>query len=113
MKPVPRRMVVKWIIDSWKQLSEELIVKSFRCCTVTLPTNGEADEISCFKSGKLCEAGRKMLDEQMKLLNNPEIRERDQFQFTDDDIHDAIPEFHIVDGDATDDEEDNLEIEID
>ena len=69
MKPAPRRRVVEWILNSWKSMPVELNAKLFRSCTLTLPNDGqEDDQISCFKPGRTCEAGREILNQQMKLL---------------------------------------------
>ena len=69
MKPAPRPRVVEWILNSWKSMPVELNAKLFRSCTLTLPNDGqEDDQISCFKLGRPCEAGREILNQQMKLL---------------------------------------------
>ena len=43
LKTVPRT-IVQWVVDGWKVLPADLIKKSFRCCALTLPTTGEADD---------------------------------------------------------------------
>ena len=90
-----------------------MIRKSFRCCALTLATDGSEDEeITCFKEGKPCAAGKRVLEEQMKLFNNPESRDINPFLVDDNDIGAAMPDIEAVDSDATDDDEDNLDVEM-
>ena len=35
LKPPPRRTIVNWILDSWNQLSSEMVSKSFKACALT------------------------------------------------------------------------------
>ena len=35
MKPVPRRLIVMWIIDAWKEVKQEMVIDSFKRCAVT------------------------------------------------------------------------------
>ena len=80
---------------------------------MTLATDGsEDDEITCFKVGKPCESGRKVLDEQMKLLNCPESRDIDPFLVDEDDIAAAMPDIETIDSDGTDDEGDDLDLDV-
>ena len=59
MKPVPRRLVVEWIIKSWEEISNETVANSMKSCALALAVDGTEDGlISCFKEGKKCEAGR-------------------------------------------------------
>ena len=114
MKPVPCRMVVKWVIDAWKELPQDIIKKSFRCCALSLPVDGSRDnEISCFKEGKPCESGRKVLEQQMTVFLNPEDRDHDPFEVTEDDINDAVPEILLIERDDIDDVEEDIDIEVD
>ena len=106
MKTAPRRKVVEWILNSWKSTPVELIAKSFRSCTLTLPNDGQEDgQISCFKPGRLCEASRETLNQQMKLLTdeslhiNPFCRD-----ITDSDMEDAGEETNTIESDKEIDE---------
>lgn len=73
LKPPPRREVVQWILKSWEKLSKEMIRDSFVSCAVTCNTDGsEDDKITCFKEGKPCHDGRKMLKEQFEYINSEE-----------------------------------------
>ena len=35
LKPPPRRTIVNWMLDSWNQLSSEMVSKSFKACALT------------------------------------------------------------------------------
>ena len=92
MKSAARRKAPEWILNSWKSMLVELIAKLFRSCALTLPNDGqEDDQISCFKPGRPSEAGREILNQQMKLLTdesfhiNPFSRD-----ITDSNMQDAI-----------------------
>ena len=53
MKPVPRRLVVEWVIKSWEELSNETVSSSMESCALGLAIDGSEDNlISCFKEGK-------------------------------------------------------------
>ena len=57
MKPVPRRLVVEWVIESWQGISNKTLAKSMKSCDLALAIDGTQDNlISCFKKGKKCAA---------------------------------------------------------
>ena len=61
MKPVPRRLVVEWVIKSWQDISNETLAKSMKLCVTVkaLAIDGmQGDLISCFKEGKKCATGK-------------------------------------------------------
>ena len=68
MKPVPRRLVVEWIIKSREEISNETVVNSMKSCALALTVDGDDGLITCFKEGKKCEAGRALLESQMRLF---------------------------------------------
>ena len=106
MKPPPRSTIVNWILESWKELSPDLIRKSFKACALTSATDGTEDkEIHCFKEGQPCEAGLNMLKEQIELSNG---NEANPF-ILDEDIDDAAPPETIID----ENEEGDSDIDID
>lgn len=37
-------MIVQWILDSWKELDEEIIVKSFKARALNLNVDGSKDK---------------------------------------------------------------------
>ena len=50
MKPVPRRTVVQWIIEVWKEVKREMVADSFKGYAITTKWDASGDEkISCFK----------------------------------------------------------------
>ena len=62
MKPVPRRLVVEWVIKFWQDISNETLAKSMKSCDLALAIDGTQDDlISCFKEGKKCAAGKALL----------------------------------------------------
>ena len=84
----------------------ESIAKSFRLCALTLPNDGqEVNQISCLKPGRPCEAGREILNQQMKLLSNENLHinpfSRD---ITDSDMEDANEETNIIENNEEIDE---------
>ena len=53
MKPVPRRLVVEWVITFWQDMSNETLAKSMKSCGLALAIDGTQDDlISCFKKLK-------------------------------------------------------------
>ena len=49
----PLRQIVQWILKAWSDLDKEIIMKSFRCCALSIQDHGSKDnEIACFKPGK-------------------------------------------------------------
>ena len=50
---------LQWIVDAWKSLSKDLIIKSFKARGITTAANGsEAGDIHCFKKDEPVSAGR-------------------------------------------------------
>ena len=44
------KMTVQWILDPWKELDEEIFVKSFKACALNLNVDGSEDgNIHCLK----------------------------------------------------------------
>ena len=93
LKPSPRRTIVNWILDSWNQLSSEIICKSFKACALTSAIDGSDDkDIHCFKK----HAGLEMLAEQIELATG---QEENPFQVDPNEITEAAPQELIVDED--------------
>lgn len=64
LKAPSKMLILKWIIDSWKSLSSELIVKSFKACALGIcPEGNEDNVITCIKQGAACEAAAKLLQQ--------------------------------------------------
>ena len=55
MKPVPRRLLVEWVIKSWQDISNKTLAKSMKSCGLASAIDGTQDDlISCFKEEKMC-----------------------------------------------------------
>ena len=108
MKPVPRRIVVEWVLKALEDLSSEMIKAS-----MNLSVDGSQDHpISSFKEGEKTEEGAAQLKNQTLLLQNDEI-DANPFQITDDDIADAAPLCYIVEDEySTGDDEFDVDIFI-
>ena len=112
MKPVPRRLVVEWVIQAWNELSSEMVAASMKSCALGLPVDGSKDEeISCFKKGKKCEAGASLLKDQTELLKSGELDEN-PFVISDEDIVEAAPQFTLIEDDEIDIDVTSVENEI-
>ena len=58
--PLPTQM--QWIVDAWRSISRETIVKSFKVCGITLATDGSEDaEFRLFKEDGPMAEGRDQL----------------------------------------------------
>ena len=50
IKPPPRKVIVKWMLSAWNDISFETIRKSCKSCALTTALDGdEDDKIHCFK----------------------------------------------------------------
>ena len=55
-----KKQVCEWTLEAWRELTPELIKKSFRVCAVTLSVDGvEDDQITCMKEGHPAAAAAK------------------------------------------------------
>ena len=98
---------MNWILDSWNQLSPEIICKSFKACALTSSIDGSDDkDIHCFKEKEPCHAGLEMLTEQIELATG---QEENPFQVDPDGITEAAPQELMAD----EDEEGDSDIDID
>ena len=101
MKPVPQRLVLDWIFTAWKVFPKEMVESSFKKCVLTIDDNGEDDEqISCFKPGKPCAEGYKVLKEQMTIFSE---QQNTGFEITNSNVEDAQFPGNILSDDAEDD----------
>ena len=107
LKPPPRRTIVNWILDSWNQLSSEIICKSFKACALTSAIDGSDDkDIHCFKEKQPCHAGLEMLAEQTELATG---QEENPFQVDPDEKAEAAPQELIVDEDEEADSDSDID----
>ena len=93
MKPVPRWLIVEWVIKSWQAISNETVAKSMKSCGLALAVDGTEDDlISCLKEGKKCAKGRALLQTQMLNLNDGNLQEN-PFEISGEDMAAAAPSF--------------------
>ena len=87
--PYQERLVLDWILTAWKALPKEMVESSFKKCALTID-NGEDDEqISCFKPGKPCAEGYKVLKKQRTIFSDQQ-NTANAFEIADsDDVGDA------------------------
>ena len=110
MKPVPRRLIVEWVIKSSQAISNETVAKSMKSCGLGLAVDGTEDDlISCFKEGKKCAQGRALLQTQMLNLNDGNLHEN-PFEISGEDMAATAPSFNIIEEDGNDDDYIDLEI---
>ena len=73
LKPFPRRLVVTWVLEAWKEISKEMILQPFKGCALTIDDH----EISSFKPGKPCANGLTLI--RLGFLKRVFSGEGDQF----------------------------------
>ena len=99
LKPPPRRTIVNWILETWDELSPEMIRKSFKVCALNLKTDGsEYEEIHCFKEKQPCHAGKNILSILVEKDENP-------FVIGQEDIDMEAPIFMSIDSDQEGDDD--------
>ena len=97
LRAPPRRNVVLWILEAWKDIKQTLIQKSFLCCGLTCNDNNY-NEISCFKEHKSCEEGLEMLGHSIGLQDRDEGDPfSDNYQPDEHDINAADPFNNMID----------------
>ena len=59
MKPLSRKRIIEWVLDTWSQQSKENIIKLLKCCDLNLANDGTEDNFIHFlKKGHPCKAGK-------------------------------------------------------
>ena len=94
MKPASRELAVTWILEAWRPLDKTLIAKSFKSCSEDSLTH-------CFQN---CASGSSILKEQLQLLKDADVFNRNPFEPTDSDIGDANVKDNLIDMDDTEDD---------
>ena len=62
MRGPPLKQIVLWVLKAWSDLDKEIIIKSFRCCALSIQDGGSEDnEIASFKPGKPLSSGLERL----------------------------------------------------
>ena len=58
LKAPPRRKIIEWILEAWKNVRIDVIKSSFKSCALNIAIDGSEDElIHCFKENQPCSAG--------------------------------------------------------
>ena len=105
MKPASRELVVTWILEAWYRLDKTLIAKSFKSCGLNLKVDGSEDNlIHCFQNDQPCASGSSILKEQLQLLKDADVLNRNPFEPTDSDIEDVNIKGNLIDMDDTEDD---------
>ena len=108
MKPVPRRLVVEWVIKSWQDISNKASAKSMKSCGLALAIDSTQDDlISCFKESKICAAGKALSRTQMLNLNDKNLH-KNPFEISEEDMAAAAHSFNVIE----EDEDDDIELDI-
>ena len=62
LKAPPRRKIIEWILEAWKNVRIDVIKSSFKSCALNIAIDGSEDElIHCFKENQPCSAGLQRL----------------------------------------------------
>ena len=98
MRAPSRRQMVRWVLEAWKELPDDLIRKSFKVCALSSSLDGSEDnELICIKHGP-CE-------ELLSRLQSIEEENIDPFdEITEDDIaQDDVADLQIDSDEEGDD----------
>ena len=86
---------------------KEMVAFSLKKCVLTIDDNGdEDDQISCFKLGRPCADGYKVLKEQVMIFSEQKNM-HNLFEITESKVEDA----QFADNIISDDEEDDVDID--
>ena len=108
LRAPPRKTVIHCILQSWADISTDLIEKSFPCCGLNLPVDGSDDnKIICFRDGEPCAKGKDMLKSQLSILLEPD--ENPFEMITESDVEDANDPHQVVDTDSEHDDDIDIE----
>ena len=107
LRAPPRKTVIHWVLQSWADLSTDLVKKSFPCCGLNLPVDGsDDDKIIWFRDGEPCSKGKEMLKSQLSILLEPD---ENPFEITESDVEDANDPHQVIDTDG--EQDDDIDIE--
>ena len=88
-----------------KSLPKEMVASSFKKRVLPIDDNGEeVEHISCFKPGRSCAEGYKVLKEQMMIFSEQQNTDN-PFEITESEVEDAQFAGNIM----SDDEEDDFD----
>ena len=69
MRGPPLKQIVQWILKASSDLDKNIIIKSFRCCALSIQDDGSEDnEMACFKAGKTLSSGLERLKAAMAAI---------------------------------------------
>ena len=52
MRALPRRQMIEWVLEAWKKLPTDVIIRSFKVCALSTNLDGsEDDQIVCIRHG--------------------------------------------------------------
>ena len=62
LKAPPRRKIIEWILEAWKNVRTDVIKSSCKSCALNIAIDGSENEsIHCFKKNQPCSAGLQRL----------------------------------------------------
>ena len=84
MRAPGKLLCLEWVKKAWATVSSELIIKSFKTCSISVTTDGsEDDNIHCFKAGQVAaNAAANITVKTTKLNNGEEVENEDDNSFT-------------------------------
>lgn len=101
-KPPQRALICNWVKQCWDAIPSSTVKESFVSCAIsTSPL--DIDKIHCLKEGQPCEAGRSVLEEELKKEDSEVLLEeddRDPFASEEDEDEERINELWIEEDDA-------------
>ena len=85
LKAPPRRKIMEWILEAWKNVRIDVIKSSFKSCALNIAIDGSEDElIHCFKENQPCSAGLQRLKVMANAIDDG--REDPFVSFSDSDV---------------------------
>ena len=110
LKAPPRKTILQWILDSWAELSTDVIKKSFTSCALNVPVDGSEDDAThCLKEEQPCSTGQAVLKSQLDILDEPETDPFDTEEYTSSDVEEACPIIQQLDSDHEGDSDTEIE----
>ena len=100
------KTIVQRILDAWRNLDPDIVIKSFRCCALPNAIEGTEDnEITFFSPGKQLETGKER--QQKTMETRYEDYEIDPFNIAESDIE----ENPLNEGDDDSEEDEYVDLE--
>ena len=83
IKPPNHELQVKWVIESWKKIDKDIIMKSFDTCGIT---SSDPDKIHCLSPGQPTEEARVLLNETNENLEFVAQPTHEESDYANDDV---------------------------